>query len=358
METNEIEIKEINRVPDRRNFISINLLRGVSVILIVLYHYTSRYNQKSEIIELGVQTNWSIDVFWGCAAVVTFFMMSGFLIGGYFDKTMINTKAYVVNRFFRLYPTFWCGVIITYIVLINFFSEAAVSLKAFIFNFTMIPYFFGELCVDGAYWTMQVEFFFSLVMGIILLFGGNKIRRYLLFLWMFLTFIFYFIPDNLFIIKGIRFIISPKYSHMFIGGIASYLIFKRKFLYYSIILLCICSINQILYAESNMHTLFFLISIIIFLSVDFIDKYLSNKNIIIKFFSFIASISYSWYLIHQMIGYAIIKGCVESGITSVLVLFLTMIATAIMAYFLHVGVEKPTATIGKRISRKLLIKGE
>lgn len=88
------------------NIITISMLRGLSVLLIILYHYTSRYNSKAEIINLGLTTKWDIDISWGCGAIVTFFMMSGFLTGSYFYNKKIATKSYLTNRFLGFIPLF------------------------------------------------------------------------------------------------------------------------------------------------------------------------------------------------------------------------------------------------------------
>ena len=52
----------------------LDYLRAVSMILIILYHYTTRYEEI-----IGHQVVWSINVPWGCFAVKTFFVMTGYL---------------------------------------------------------------------------------------------------------------------------------------------------------------------------------------------------------------------------------------------------------------------------------------
>lgn len=336
-----------------KSYFTITFLRGISVIFVILYHYTSRYNQKSQIVDLNAQTTWDLNIWWGYAAVVTFFMMSGFLIGKSLCNVQITTKTYLINRALRLYPTFWCGIIITYSTLVLFFPSAAISLKSMIVNFTMIPYFFGYPCVDGAYWTMQVEFFFSIMFGIILYFNNVNTRKILLFIWMILSLLFFFLPDTI-ILKPIRFMLLPKYSHMFIAGIAAYFILKKEFSVFFISLLTLACINQILYSEDILFNVFFFISLFILLITNKIDTYLSNKNLITTFISFFATISYSWYLIHQMIGYTIIKELQINGFNSEWYIFIPITITGGMAFCLYRFIEKPTAEIGKKISLRYI----
>ena len=337
-------------------FTSISILRGICVIFVILYHFTSRYNNKSEIIQIGATINWPIDIWWGCGAVATFFMMSGFLVGRYFVNGYITSRAYLTNRAFRLYPTFWVGVLITYITVNTFFPEANVGIKAMIVNLTMIPYFFGQPCVDGAYWTMQVEFFFSILMGCIFFLSSYRIRKTLLVAWMLLTLVFFFIPSDIMIIRAIKFIFTPHYAHMFIAGIASYLILKNGYSKFSVTLLSLCVINQLLYSETNSYNIFFIITLFVFIFTNYIDKYINKENWIVKIFSFFAMISYSWYLIHQMIGYIIIKECILTGLDSEWIILFALIATGFIAYLLNRFVEKPSAKIGKQLSSHFLNK--
>lgn len=330
-------------------YISITLLRGLSVLLIILYHYTSRYNYKTEIIELGVQTIWDIDIWWGAAAVVTFFMMSGFLVGKSLLNQRTTLKSYLINRAFRLYPPFWAGIILTYIILLAYFPNAAVQPKSMLVNFTMIPYFFGYPCVDGAYWTMQIEFFFSLLLGFILFFNNFRLRIILLFLWLSLSFIFFFLPD-ITILKPVRFLLLPKYSHLFIAGIGAYFIINKKFIYHSYFLLILASFNQILYGESSIHVFFFFITLIILIFTNKIDARIKSTNILVIILSFFATISYSWYLIHQMIGYTVIKELQLGGYYSEYYILIPILITGGIAFIFYRFIELPASSLGKKIS--------
>lgn len=338
-----------------KSYFTITLLRGISVILVILYHFTSRYNTKTSIIDLNAQTTWNLNLWWGYAAVVTFFMMSGFLIGKSLCNQQVSSKSYLINRAVRLYPTFWCGIIITYTILVSFFPSAAISIKSMLVNFTMIPYFFGFPCVDGAYWTMQIEFFFSLIFGIILCFNRIKTRKALLFIWMLLSLLFFFLPDVM-ILKPIRFLLLPKYSHIFIAGIAAYFMLKKEYSIYFITLLSLSCINQLLYSEDLLFSIFFFISLLILLFTNKIDTHIPHKTIISIILSFFATISYSWYLIHQMIGYTIIKELQLNNYTSEWFIFIPIIITGGIAFCLYRFIEMPTAKIGKKISLRFVIK--
>ena len=60
----------------RKKIDGLQVIRGGAALLVMLYHYTSRYN---DIIYLKAHSSWPINVSWGCYAVIMFFLISGFL---------------------------------------------------------------------------------------------------------------------------------------------------------------------------------------------------------------------------------------------------------------------------------------
>lgn len=58
----------------KKRVAGLDYLRAVSMILIVLYHYTTRYQES-----IGHVAVWPFNVPWGCFAVNTFFVLTGYL---------------------------------------------------------------------------------------------------------------------------------------------------------------------------------------------------------------------------------------------------------------------------------------
>lgn len=76
--------------------LSIQYLRGIAAILVVLFHSTAL-----------IGPDWKITLRNGMVGVDVFFIMSGFII--YYittNKSEINPKAFFVKRFFRIFPPF------------------------------------------------------------------------------------------------------------------------------------------------------------------------------------------------------------------------------------------------------------
>ena len=62
----------------KKYYPGLNVIRAISAMLIVLFHYTTMYNQSIYTPE-NLKTNYPITFPWASMAVITFFLLSGFL---------------------------------------------------------------------------------------------------------------------------------------------------------------------------------------------------------------------------------------------------------------------------------------
>lgn len=130
--------KNINEVRSNTGKLSeMNWLRGFAAICVVLYHYTTRYQEVYGVIE-----EWSVNVPWGCGAVNTFFILSGFLTALTLRE---NTSVvdFVKKRAVRLYPAYWVCIILTALVTFFFLPTEFPGFDAVLINFTMLQSFWG-----------------------------------------------------------------------------------------------------------------------------------------------------------------------------------------------------------------------
>lgn len=79
----------------------LDFFRAIAAVLVLLYHYTTRYN-----ISFGhIKTPYYLDVSFGCMGVSIFFILCGFL-----SIMKINSqksaKKFLVRRLIRLYPAY------------------------------------------------------------------------------------------------------------------------------------------------------------------------------------------------------------------------------------------------------------
>ena len=87
----------------------LDALRGIAAMMVVLYHYTTRYDQ---LYEHSVSLPFSFS--YGTFFVQLFFIISGFVIFLTLDQTK-NSLDFVVSRISRLYPAYWTAIVITFL---------------------------------------------------------------------------------------------------------------------------------------------------------------------------------------------------------------------------------------------------
>jgi peptidoglycan/LPS O-acetylase OafA/YrhL len=154
---------DLQQLPSR--FLSLQYLRGLAAILIVLYH-----------VEIGVQDylslGFSFSLFhWGSAAVPLFFVLSGFVVALAGFQRPRPAARFLYARLARLYPTYLliAALFITLLAVLPpslFRSQAPITLerivRALFFEFGQIT---GYVYVG---WVLFYELLFYLVFSLVI----------------------------------------------------------------------------------------------------------------------------------------------------------------------------------------------
>lgn len=160
---------------------SLDLLRFIAALGVVLYHYFSAY-VPSEIAPPFVVliSQWAR---YGYLGVELFFIISGFVILWSADGR--SAVSFVIARASRLYPTFWAAVLLTSSVMVIAYSfdleHAFVpEVGQVIANLTMYPTLFSQIRIDDVYWTLELELRFYALVTLMIVFGFlREIERWL-----------------------------------------------------------------------------------------------------------------------------------------------------------------------------------
>lgn len=99
---------------NKRN-IFLDYIRGISAIMVVLYHYTSRY--ESLFIH---EKKFEFTFPYGSYAVLMFFLLSGYFTLHNIEKD--TPREYAIKRLVKLYPTYWGGDIDNNVINNTFFA--------------------------------------------------------------------------------------------------------------------------------------------------------------------------------------------------------------------------------------------
>lgn len=145
--------------PKATRLIELDALRGVAAVLVVLYHLTFFDDHA------GLSP---IQVPWGHFGVELFFIISGFVILMTLSRVR-DLRDFVASRVARLYPAYWCAVLLTSLVAWGL-ETTAPSAGEVAANLTMLQGYALQPDIDGAYWTLTLELDFYLVMGGLLYF--------------------------------------------------------------------------------------------------------------------------------------------------------------------------------------------
>lgn len=312
----------------------LDVIRGFSALLIVLYHYTTQYD-----ISIGHIVPYAFTVPWGCHAVYTFFLLSGFLtLYSYNEKN--TALVFLKKRFLRLYPMFWVCMIVTTVYMFFLLPDRVPLLKQFIFNITMVPSFFGFNAVDGVYWTLAKELMFYFGFAIVILFTGVKSKKYLwLWGWLILEILCTFIPP--------RWIISvlmiPEYLFAFLAGCAVFYLnhsgsSKERCLLVVYILICILLCAKMHSMDIVLVFVVSLCALLIGSQENLNSKFSCVKSLFIPVL-FLSEISYVLYLTHQFIGFGLIHKMETSSFTAEAWVLLPIAHAVMLAALLHYGVE-------------------
>lgn len=326
----------------------LDFIRGGAAICIILYHYTTRYNQM-----IGHKGEYSFNLPWGWMAWAVFFIMSGYLV---YPKAQ-SIKKYIIKKAIRLYPGYWAAMGISFAVTTLYLREYSVSLKEFVVDMTMLGNYVGCKSVVGVDWTLSIDIIFYGIIALIIL-VERKTKRILgskvILLWSILSCLIEIMKRTGWgnpIIKIIGILMASQYAHFFMVG--HFLknqkcdIESKKM---NLIAIGFSIIAQWVAFQNMEFELFYIIFIVIFMfyikhsKQDKINIRCKIINQIVNLFSKIASISYPLYLVHEYLGFAILKYFDSIGFSSEIFVIIPIIISIICAYIIHKHIELP---IGK-----------
>lgn len=322
------------RRPARR-LLELDVLRGIAAFGVLVFHFTD-YKDPVNVHPYALPFRFGF----GMLGVYLFFMISGFVI----FMTLENTRRpmdFVVSRFSRLYPAYWAAILLTFLAVSSLgLPGEERSLREVFVNLSMLQGFFRVPPVDSAYWTLQVELMFYIVMFCLFRFGLLSRILHLLWAWLGLRFIYLgaktFFGIDLSWTAGQVLIL--QYVPYFALGMAFYLVRKQGRYFEATLITIAAAWALILWGEPltvALTTLSFIAVFALFLArrLDFIA---------VTPLIFLGTISYPLYLLHQNIGKALIRRLYLMGSDSWLLnVIVAGVAVILLAAALSFLVEQP-----------------
>lgn len=335
----------------KTRYYHIDLLRFIAAFIVLMFHYVFR-GYESNMSDLNYYLLSPIFKY-GYFGVHLFFIISGFVILLSINKNSQLTS-FFKNRIVRLYPAYWCCLILTFSAIIITNSERfSITMTEFLYNIPMINGFMGVKSVDGVYWSLHVEIlFYLLVASFLFLKKIVKLSEDIFIIsWLTLSFLPLFTNlEDYFIFRAANYFLIFEYSSFFIAGMLFYKILQTNKLKFKLLLLP-CYFLSFKYGNmitikmtedySTTFSFTIIISLISFYYILFYLISLQKLNFLNKqWFLKLGLLTYPLYLIHQVFGFIIFK-ILQDYINPYFLLVLIIIFMLVLSYIIHDKVEKP-----------------
>lgn len=162
---------------------TLDMFRAIAVLMVVLFHYTARLPQTV----FGAEDGGAIAVSFGWVGVYFFFVLSGFCIFYTLGRSG-DIISFFAKRFSRIYPAFFAAALLLFAVdqvlplplLPQFsFRESAPEFVDLLGNLLLLGGVFEW--VNGSFWSITVEVQFYALVGLGFVLARDKAK----FAWLF-----------------------------------------------------------------------------------------------------------------------------------------------------------------------------
>jgi peptidoglycan/LPS O-acetylase OafA/YrhL len=248
---------------------------------------------------------------------------------------------FAIARIARLYPAFVTASVLIYLVL----SAADLpgrtpSLDSLLAHFTLVPRLIGYPFVDGVFWTLQVEVVFYALVAAAALLG---LRR-----WLMLILAVPVVIDLA--LKG-----HHCFNHFFLLGLVLYetrpapalpprpdrpRLTVGRFTPRHTLFLILCLVRMADPRRSGDTIALFAVAGLIWAATRYRIPALTGRALLS-----LGAISYSLYLVHQNIGYIIIRWGYSQGLPGPVAVLIAVLTVLILASLLTFLVERPANTL-------------
>lgn len=313
----------------RGRLTELDALRGIGALCVLVFHYSTRFH---ELFPQAAHVPFSFPG--GNYRVLLFFAISGFAI--FFTLERIGSVAdFVVNRFARLYPAYLTAMLLT--LAIEYLAKASQLLigpGAILANMTMLQGFAFLPEVDGAYWTLTVEIaFYFCMIGLWKWIGIKRVEPFLL-IWLALRALYGFWPD---MPERVVMLFVLRYVPFFMIGILAYRVWsgqrhwRQQAPYAALALLSVAAM------EGWDVTLVACILIATFVALTAGRL----RFIALRPLLWMGGISYSFYLIHQHVGFVVMLKMAQAGYSPWTGFAAAFLVALVLGTAIHRLVERP-----------------
>lgn len=305
------------------------------MLWIVLFHFTTRFAELFPNIDIPIQFENG-----GKVGVLFFFVISGFLLGkSLFESNQLPLNSVlkvIINKYWRLWSFYVFAVVIIYTVLCIFHLPGrTASVKEFLINLFLI-YHPKIGYVDSAHWFIANLVVVQTILCLFIMLRREIRNNFIITYEVILIVILFansFLHDSissklmwlLCVESSLKVLLGYNLSKLMVGG--------GKL---SIDINVFVTFLLIVYYSFTISLLWVPIYTLILITALFISKPLN----LLYSVAILGDYSFSWYLVHQNIGFIIILGLYNNGVSIEYSLIIAILTTFCLACILQFVANK------------------
>lgn len=315
----------------------LDAIRGLAALSVVLFHYTWQYKKlfpDAAAVPFGLEgLGFGVEIFFG---------ISGFVILMTLGRTR-TAGDFIVSRFARLFPAYWIGILITTLA-VNWagLSQFVQPPWVVLINATMLQGHLLLPLVEAAYWSLSVELSFYAWMLLLWRLRGLDHIEWVAMAWIALKWLWWFVPDMSW--RAGYFLIID-YFPFFAIGIAAYRVWNGDRRWAQQLPLLAFGFSTAVFIDPAGLWIVYLVSCAIFVLLTKGRLGVLGSGPLL----WLGAISYSLYLVHQNVGYAIMQQLEKVGIVSWPAMFIALGAGLAIASLITYAVERPALRAIRRL---------
>jgi peptidoglycan/LPS O-acetylase OafA/YrhL len=325
--------------PEAERIAGLDVLRGFAAAAVMLHHHGQYY----DVLYPG-RIPLSFDLGPGHFGVELFFIISGFVILMTIERKK-TVREFAISRTARLMPAFLAALVMATVIRalspVPFLDTP--TLPQFAANLTMAPVLFGQTAMDMTYWTLTYELMFYIGMGLILAVGMLRWTEWFGLLAVAVSCLFIATLDVRLHHRS-SIVLLVYYSNFFLIGICLYRIHARMARPVTWVALAVAITVTVLGGgEKSFDTpgrlylpLTLAFTALVWFAISRHGKWLVWRPLV-----FLGQISYPLYLVHVVLGFAVIRWGIEHGWSTIEGVVAAGLVSIITATLLHYLVERP-----------------
>ncbi len=326
-------------------FYEIDLLRILAALAVVLFHYGFRGYAADSLSPVAFPLL-SPAARYGYLGVDLFFLISGFVI--LMSAQGRTVRQFTASRIARLYPAFWLCCTLSFLVMWQWGGAILpVTAPQYLANMTLVEGFsrFSNP-IDGVYWSLVVEIKFYILIGILMLLSQLRRVEWFLAGWLALSAVFLRVDS-----WTIRFYLILDYAPLFVGGAMFFLIYKQglsrgrmALIALSLVIGMAHALQRLGHAQKELHVtlnpVVVLGAYLFFYALFFAIAQRHTQRWGYRWFVAAGALTYPLYLLHQNIGYILLRHGAPLVQRHVLLAGIVLLMLA-ASWAIQVWVEKP-----------------